>query len=268
MNKILQILWKWQASSKLNSSKLHLQYTAIARLGQVGNSGDIQKLLPYLQHDQQLIRNATARSIKLLLQDVETENFDNINRLIIDRFEDAKKLTDKISIIEVVKALPIAIREIALGPLVAERGVDLQYAIIDSLEGTSDLDILDDVLDASDTHDSVLRHIALQTWYNGIESQEINEVVGYCTPRLHYLIRATYELQSNGAFLKKVLGYANRSELPSPKAYPDFIIRYMTELLGKWKYDPDAYRSLHAIMVPSYFTFDQSSDNDRPFIIL
>ena len=114
----------------------------------------------------------------------------------------------------------------------------------------------------------MLKRKALETWYKGLENRQFDEIRTYASNKLHYLIRATYELQLDGKFLKKVLSFASINELPEPKAYPDFIIRYLNELIGTWEYDPDAYRSLHAVVVPSYFTFDSESDVDTPFVIL
>jgi hypothetical protein len=179
-------------------------------------------------------------------------------------------LVNKLALIETSGAFRLAFRENLLGPLVVESENDLQYAAIRSIADTSDQVLLDTVLQASDTNDLVLRKTALETWYKGISTQDFDEILSYCVPRLHFLIRATYELQADGDFLRKVLSYSNLDDLPFAKAYPDVIIRYLTELLGQWEFDPEAYRSMHAIVVPSYFTFDDddTAEGERPFVRL
>lgn len=268
MNLLTRILWRWQGRRKLNHRDIGYRYTAIRKLGEVASVGDLEILLDLLGDQSQVVRNASSQALRSILDQVPDEQKATLEQGIIERFDASASLIEKLAIIEVMRSFTLARREQILGSLVKESENDLQYSILYALEGTQDYQILDDILDASNTSDLVLRRIALQTWYDGVSTRD-KEGLDYCTPRLHFLIRASYELQTNGEFLRTILSYADRNELPHPKAYPDFIIRYVTELLGKWDYDPDAYRSLHAIMVPSYFTFDETAgDQERPYVIL
>jgi len=270
MNILERLLWRWQGRRKLNSDRPALRYTAIRKLGELANPSDFILLLPYLGDPSQTIRNATALTLREIIYQVEDPaELEEIENSLVNRLNGQISLSEKLSIIEVMRALSLRTREKILGNLVRESQNDLQYAVIQSLEDTTNLDLLDDVLQAAETQDLVLRHTALKTWYEGVGNQTLKSVQDYITPRLHYLIRAAYELQTDGEFLRKALSYSNKKDLPHPKAYPDFMIRYITELLGTWDYDPEAYRSLHAIMVPSYFTFEDSTGNDeRPYIVL
>jgi HEAT repeat protein len=269
MNLLEKLLWRWQGRRKLTSDQLALQYTALRKLGEIGNPKDLELLLPYLSSGSQLTRNATALAIKdMIIQQLDTDTITIMQNTVLDHLERSSKLTEKLALIEITGHFPLAIREKLLAPMITTSESDLQYVVISSIEETRDLEILDTVLNASDTQDLVLRRMALQTWYRGISDQPLDNVIDYISPRLHYLVRAVYELNTDGEFLRKATSYAKKSDLPHPKAYPDFMIRYMTELLGRWEYDPDAYRSLHAIMVPSYFTFNQEDSKEQAYVQL
>lgn len=271
MNFLEKLLWRWQSKAKLNHPDDGLRYTAVSRFGEVSRASDLEILLELLMEPSQTIRNAAVRSTISLLQQFseDTVVVEELMGQVFHFFEKQRSLTVQLALIEVMKYLPLDKREEVLGPLVLEREDDMRYAIIKSLKDTQELSILDDVLQASDTADLVLRRMAFETWYEGIATQNIEDITDYTTPRLHYLIRAAFELQTDGELLRKALSYAEKSNIPSPKAYPDFMIRYITELLNSWEYDPDAFRSLHAIMVPSYFTFDTDSGSDeRPYVVL
>ncbi len=270
MNAIMKKLWTWQARKKKMHKDLVLRYPAIHLLGEYGDINDFDYLLGLLADESSTIRNITLTALKKLIVN-NTNNHQNYSHMvngIVERFRSSNSLLKRINAIEVMKVLPIAKREELLATLLIESANDLKYQIIHSLGDTENIQILNDVLISSDTNDLILKRKALETWYNGLNKQEFEKVRTYSTENLHYLIRATYELQLDGEFLNKVLSYAQKNDLPSPKAYPDFIIRYLNELLGKWEYDPEAYRSLHAIVVPSYFTFDQEDDIENPFVIL
>ena len=270
MNPIMKKLWKWQANRKLKGDDMFLVYASAKILGKIGGENEITLLLDNLSHSDQTVRNASAQSLRdIINRNTKTDVYITFQDMILEKFRKTESLIEKLAIIEVMAAFTQLTREQILGPLVVDSENDLQYALIRSISETEDKDILDNVLDSSDTKDLVLRKIALQTWYNGVNNLDFDENLSYCANKLHYLIRAAYELQTDGAFLRKVLSYANRNDLPSGKAYPDFMIRYLTELLNAWEYDPDAYRSLHQIVVPSYFTFEESDENEeRPFLIL
>ena len=270
MNPIEKMLWRWQGKRKLTSDKGALRYTAISKLGEIANPADFQLLLDQLESNYKIITNAVAIAIRQLIEGVEDPQIEtDMEALIFEEFKKSSHLSRKLALIEVMRALSLSFREKTLAMLISESHNDLQYAIIKSIEDTINLDILDDVLEASNTLDLVLRRIALQTWYEGVAKQPLKSVQEYITPRLHYLVRAAYELQTDGELLRRALSFANQKDLPHPKAYPDFMIRYITELLGTWEYDPEAFRSLHAIMVPSYFTFEAvSDDEEEPYIIL
>ncbi|MCE7734995.1 MAG: hypothetical protein GPJ54_08970 [Candidatus Heimdallarchaeota archaeon] len=270
-NPISKILWVWQANRKLYSKDIPTQYTSLYILGIFGKYKHVVKIVSFLSNSNQALRNKASDALKQIytrLDDIiERAAFE---KLVYGEFETSSQLTHKLAIIEIIRVFSLQKREEFLGPLITESENDLQYIVVRSLADTENFDLLDAVLDSADTIDLILRKSALRTWYEGIRLHELPEVVTYAGPRMHYVIRAAYELQTEGDFLRKLLSNTNQNDLPKPKAYPDFIIRYFTELLGKWDYDPDAYRALHAILVPSYFTFDQSEtlDEDRPFIIL
>ena len=270
-NSISKILWVWQANRKLISKEIPDQYTSLYILGVFGKYKHIEKIVPFLSSSNQVLRNKASESLKQIyarLEDIiEKAAFE---KLVYDEFETSSSLTHKLAIIEIMRIFSLQKREEFLGPMITQSENDLQYIVVRSLADTKNFDLLDAVLHSADTTDLILRKSALKTWYNGIKLHEISELIEYCAPRMHFVIRAAYELQTKGDVLRQLLSNTNRNELPKPKAYPDFIIRYFTELLGKWDYDPEAYRALHAILVPSYFTFDQSEtlDEDRPFIIL
>lgn len=270
MNAVMKMLWLWQARRKLEHDDLIMRYPAIHLIGDWGNSGDFELLLNYLNDPSQIIRNSIMSSLKKLLvkyeEDEETHR--EMRSLITDQFNAANTLIEKISAIEVLRVLPIRLREMLLGNMVEETESDLQYQVINSLGDTQNIEILDAVLRSSESKDLILKRKALETWYTGLENKEFDDVLTYCTNNLHALIRANYELQLSGTFMKKILSYANQNELPEPKAYPDFIIRYLNELLTKWEYDPDANRSMHAIVVPSYFTFNQDTDKETTYVVL
>ncbi len=268
----MRLLWKWQAKRKIQSDDLYLQYTSIHMLGEYGNASDFDLLINGLNHDSQIIRSVTSGAMKKILikyQD-ETEILLRFEETIVTLFRNSTLLVSKLAIIEVIAAFQLSTRENLLSSLVTESENDLQYAVIRSLADTKDRELLDAILKVSDSKDLVLRKTALETWYVGISNYNFDEILTYCTPKLHFLIRATYELQTDGDFLRKVFSYSNPEDLPLAKAYPDTMIRYLIELLGKWEFDPEAYRSLHYIVVPSYFTFDESEsvESDRPFVIL
>lgn len=270
-NPLSKILWVWQANRKLDSKDIPTQYTSLYILGVFGKYKHVEKIVSFLSDSTQVLRNIASEALKQIyvrLEDIiERAAFE---KLVYEEFETSSHLTHKLAIIEVVRVFSLQKREEFLGPMISQSENDLQYIVVRSLADTENFELLDAVIDSADSTDLILRKSALKTWYEGIKLHELSEVVTYAGPRMHYVIRAAYELQTEGDFLRKLLSNTNRNDLPKPKAYPDFIIRYFTELLGKWDYDPEAYRALHAILVPSYFTFDQSEtlDEDRPFIIL
>lgn len=272
MNPVMKYLWKWQAKRKLTSQDISLRYASIYLLGELGKPKDFELLLDGLKNHSQIIRNVTSLALKKIHQRYQDkpEISDDLERQVIDLFSQSNSLIEKLAHIEVMETFQLSVREDLLSPLVIESENDLQYALIRSLADTRDQELLDAVLKASDTNDLVLRKTALETWHKGISTQDFDEILSYCTPRIHFLIRATYELQTDGNFLRKVLSFSNLDDFPTAKAYPDAIIRYLTELLGNWEFDPEAYRSLHAIVVPSYFTFDDDdkAEGERPFVIL
>ena len=271
-NVISRIIWKILANRKLKSDNISIKYNAIHIIGEFGNENALIKLYPFLSDEEQIIRNVASLSIKSITRKIIDKKLPTleIQSKLIDLFREEKSLSSKISIIEVLRELPLKIREDLLGPIVKTSEDDLLYSILVSLEETQNLEVLEDMLLVSESNDIVIRRVALESWVKGLEKMEFDGILEYITPRLHQLIRINYELQLDGSFLRKVLSYANQSHLPTPKAYPDFIIRYLTELLGNWEYDPEAYRSLHAIVVPSYFTFsdDDLSESEKPFMIL
>ncbi|MHA2502367.1 MAG: hypothetical protein ACXAE3_05850 [Candidatus Kariarchaeaceae archaeon] len=269
MNLIEKLLWKWQGKSKIGNDNPALQYTAMRKLGEIGSATDLELLLPYLADSEQIKRNTAALAIRdLILQQQDTEVISEMRDKVVMQLENARSLIERISLIEITRHFPLDLRETLLAPLIVQSEADLQYVAISSITDTQNLEILDTILDASNTNDMVLKRMALQTWYEGIANQELEKVQDYITPRLHYLVRAVYELGTDGEFLRKALSYSKKKNLPHPKAYPDFMIRYVTELLGKWDYDPDAYRSLHAIMVPSYFTFSKGEEEQETYVQL
>ncbi|MCY3413277.1 MAG: hypothetical protein INQ03_16675 [Candidatus Heimdallarchaeota archaeon] len=271
MNPVMKFLWLFQSRRWILHENLRLQYPSIHFIGELGNIKDFDRLLPLLSNPSQLVRNASTKALRtLILRNKENpEAYRHMINEIIFVFKNASGLIEKLASLEVIKLLPIAKREEVLSNLVLEAENDLKYQVIDALSDTRDVEILNSVLKASNSTDLVLKRKALETWYTGLSVQELDEVLEYATTNLHVLIRATYELQLSGEFLNKILSYAEVKKLPRPKAYPDFIIRYLTELLGNWEYEPESYRSLHAIMVPSYFTFDTSdNEEENPFVVL
>lgn len=270
-NPIMKLLWIWQANRKLNSEQTPQQYTSLYIYGVFGGFKHVEKIVPFLSSPIHALRNKASEALKQIyrrMEDiVEKAAFE---KLIYNKFETSSSLTHKLATIEVIGEFSLQKREEFLGPLIGTVENDLQYIVIRSLADTKDFELLDGVLKSAETKDLILRKSALKTWYDGIRLHDIAESTSYCSPRMHYVIRAAYELQTKGDFIRKLLGETNLNDLPKSKAYPDFIIRYFTELLGKWDYDPEAYRALHALLVPSYFTFEKSDtlEEDRPFIIL
>ncbi len=256
-------LWLWQARRKIHSDDDEIRYNAIFILGDIGKEKDISILEPLLHHNHHNTRNVAARAILSINKRYDAD----LISPLIENYSNELPLTTQLAYLEVFKGIPLEQRVSLLSPFIGTSEDDLLYAIIAAIRGVKDLDILDSILQVSDNPDMVLRRLALEVWYQGLSEQKIDDVLDYCTPRLHELIRINYELQLDGKFLKDILSYANIGKLPTPKAYPDFIIRYLNELIRKWEYNPEANRALHAIVVPSYFTFDETGDN-RPYIIL
>ncbi len=255
-------IWRGLALRKLKSKKLHTQVKAIQIIGEYGYPEDYEILLPFLDSDENIIRlTATIAIRNLFIKDPQIAK----NRLI-EEFQNAY-LLKKITIIEILQELPLEEREKLFGKMIQEASDDLLYAIIQTLKGTTDIDLLDNILEATHTKDQVLRKVAYQAWFAGIENMDHETKVNYGTPRLHQLIRATYETKDEGNTLYFVLSHANKELFPEPKAYPEFIIRYLIELINTWEYDPDANRSIHRLVVPAYFTFKEEKDmKERPFI--
>lgn len=269
-NPILKVLWKWQAKRRLNSDNPVTQYIALTILGDLIGRNQINLIFEKTDSPFQIVRTGAAFALRSCYLNIEESKEKAIQEeLVISKFIATKSLREKITLLDVIRIFPLNIREELLGGLVKDTESDLRYSIIKSLENSAKHDILDAILESSETPDNVLRKAALTAWYRGIENEDFEDKVEYCGPRLHFLIRSSYELQTDGLLLKNILSYASKNDIPAPKAYPDFIIRYLTKLLGTWEYDPDAYRSLHSIVVPSYFTFDpQEGGDDRPFVIL
>ena len=269
-NPVMKVFWKWVAKRKLRSEDPVDQFNSLRILGEFIDNNEINIIFEKTSSSNQLIRIGAAFSLRQLYDRIELELDRSIfEELVLAKFTQTLSLQEKIILLEVIRHFPLYVREEVLAPLILQSDFDLQYGVIKTLSDSKNPEILDNVLESSRSSDLVLRKTALSTWYSGIENVDFVEPVEYCTPRLHFLIRASYELQSDGLLLKKVLSYASKNDLPIPKAYPDFIIRYLTELLSKWEYDPDAYISLHAIAVPSYFTFDsEDTEGEEPFLIL
>ncbi|RMG28152.1 MAG: hypothetical protein D6732_19070 [Methanobacteriota archaeon] len=256
-------IWRTIALRKLNSNKKFIQVEAILVLGRYGLPEDIEVLLPFLEAQDNLLRlNATIVIRKLFKNDPEKQAKD----LLVNTYRQAK-LLQKITIIEILQELPLEEREQLFGDQLASASDDLLYALLQALKGTTDIDLLDIILESANTRDLILRRTAYHAWFAGIEAMEKEKRLEYATPRLHQLIRATYENRDDGRTLNYVLGHSNRRDLPEPKAYPEFIIRYLIELINTWEYDPDVNRAIHALVVPAYFTFREEHDmKDRPYI--
>lgn len=263
IEKVKAKIWRTLALRKLKSPKTFIQVEAILALGKYGLSEDIDVLLPFLDSHENLLRlNATIVIRKLFKNDPEK----SAKVKLIEAYKDSK-LLKKITIIEILQELPLEEREQLFGDQLSNASDDLLYVLLQTLKGTTKTDLLDDILDAANTRDLVLRRTAYFAWFAGIEAMDKDQKLEYATPRLHQLIRATYENRDKGSTLKFVLGHADKRNLPEPKAYPEFIIRYLIELINTWEYDPDVNRSIHRLVVPAYFTFNEEGDmKDRPYI--
>lgn len=268
-NSIMKFLWVFQAGMKLKSEDYSTKYAALRILEKYGSTKHIPAIILELSNEDHSIRNSSSLAIKAIYERSEDLKKPEIETLLVDKLTVSKSLTEKIAIINSMNHFPIETREDIIAPYILAGEPDIQYTAINSISDTKNFEILDSILDAADNPDLLLRKAALSTWFTGLNKVPFDEALEYCTPRIHYLVRSVYELQTDGIFLKEILANVNRKKLPKAKAYPDFIIRYFTELLGKWEYDPDAFHSLHAILVPSYFTFDEPiTGDDKPFIIL
>ncbi len=256
-------IWRTLAVRKLKSPKKFIQVEAILALGEYGKTDDINLLIPFLDSQDNILRlNATIVIRKLFKHDPQK----TAKNMLIETYKESK-LLKKITIIEILQELPLEERENLFGDQLANASDDLLYVLLQALKGTTNTELLDDILDAANTKDLVLRRTAYFAWFAGIEAMNKDKKLAYATPRLHQLIRATYENRDKGETLKFVLGHADRRELPEPKAYPEFIIRYLIELINTWEYDPDVNRSIHKLVVPAYFTFNEERDmKDRPYI--
>lgn len=262
-------LWRMISLVKLKSEKNHIRYVAIRTLGKFGNMKDYERLLNLVNNENLELLNSICYSIKEIIdRENNDENIKKMEEIYLEKFETMKGLRPKIIMIEMSRSFDIQFREQMWVRQLRDSKNDLKYTIISVLKDVKDLKVLDEVLNSAETTDSLLRRIALETWYSGLMKYDVETIIDYIADKLHFLIRATYELQTDGKLLKQSLSYSDKNAITSPKAYPDFMIRYMTELLGLWDYDPDAYRTLHSIMVPSYFTFENDEGKERPYIIL
>ena len=269
MNITNKTLWRMISLVKLKSEKNHIRYVAIRTLGKFGNMKDYERLLNLVHNENLELLNSICYSIKEIIdRENNDENIKKMEEIYLEKFETMKGLRPKIIMIEMSRSFDIQFREQMWVRLLRDSKNDLKYTIISVLKDVKDLKVLDEVLNSAETTDSLLRRIALETWYSGLMKYDVETIMDYIADKLHFLIRATYELQTDGKLLKQSLSYSDKNAITSPKAYPDFMIRYMTELLGLWDYDPDAYRTLHSIMVPSYFTFSKGEEEEETYVQL
>jgi len=264
--KLMENIWLFLAKRKILSNDQIPRYNSLLLLGNFSDDTSIKLLIPYLSDQDTLLRNAAIRSLKQILARSQKRSM-HLN-VLKERFQKAE-LIEKLAVIEILEVFDIEDREKILTNYLSKAEGDLIYAILYALHGTVEISILDRVLEISESPDLLLRRLAYRTWFEGLRSMEDENLMTYATPLIHYLIRSTYEMKDQGEILRYVLSNANRKDLPSAKAYPEFITRYLISLINKWEYDGDIYRSLHNLIVPAYFTFkDDGEGDDRPFILV
>ncbi len=261
IQKINTALWRFLAAKKLSSRSLPTKIQAIQLLAKYGKPEDQAMLLPLINERNNAIRLSATVSLRTLFR--QDQSF---KQALLDHLQNASVLT-KLTIIEILQELPLEEREEIFADTITTATDDILYAVVQALKGTTDINLLDAMLKAADTKDLVLRKTAYLAWFQGIANMEKEDRIQYATPRIHQLIRATYETKDKGTILQNILAYADRKELPEPKAYPEFIIRYLIELINTWEYDPDVNRAIHQLVVPAYFTFrEREQMQERPYI--
>ena len=261
---LMEKIWIFLAKKKVNDPAKVPVYNSILLLGSLGDDSVVELLVPFLSNEDTLLRNAAVRSLKLILTDSEEKS--SHLAVLKERFKEAE-LIEKLAVTEVLEVFDISTREEMLKSYLDRAEGDLVYAILEALMGTVDETILDRALKIAESKDLLLRRLAYMVWFEGLKGMDQETMMAYATPLIHYLIRSTYEMKDDGSLLRNVLSNARKKDLPSAKAYPEFITRYLISLINKWDYDPDIYRSLHNLVVPAYFTFKNDGD-ERQFILV
>lgn len=264
MNSLVKNIWLLFARRKLSASNLNTRLSAIEIVGELGTPDDIPDLLPLIHESNTLVRNQAISALKLLYNQEGADPFmDDLLGILQE-----EELISMLAVIDILEIFPLVLREQYLVEYLDDANSDLLFEVIRSLEHTTNEEILDKILALASTKDLLLRRVIYTTWFSGIFSMQHDRRLAYATPLVHALIRATYEMNDNGAILREVLSNADKKQLPAPKAYPEFIIRYLVQLIHAWEYDVYIYRTLHTIVVPAYFTFDNASEKEAPYLIV
>jgi HEAT repeat protein len=264
MNKLTVPLWLMVARKRILSLNLNTRLSAIEIIGKYGSPKDIDLLIPLLNDEEHLVRNFTISALKELYRNEGIESY--LDKLMSKL--NSADLVRKLAIIEVMQTFDLSIREDYLSRYLDDPNSDLLSAVIGSLKHTRNIVLLDKILDKANTRDLLLRRAVYTSWFTGIRALDKTKRIEYTTSLIHSLIRATYEMRDDGLILRDVLSEADKKLLPEAKAYPEFIIRYLVELVNQWDYDVYVYRTLHNIIVPAYFTFDIKESDKQPFIII
>lgn len=257
MNVLMKKLWVLLAQRKLNSANNITKFNAIELLGEYGGIKHLSALAEGLASSDAMIRNASVQAMQLLIQRFPSEQFLTVLQESLTHSD----LIEKLAVIEVLGAFDLSTREKLLTPFLFNSTNDLLFAVVIALRGSQDIALLDKFLEISITADLTLRRATYTSWFAGIAAMETEQRLEYCTPYIHELIRATYEMNAEGDILFAILAHANRKLLPPAKAYPEFIQRYLLKLIHMHEYDADVYRNLHQLVVPAYFIFANESED-------
>lgn len=266
MNSISKRAWRFLSLRKIRSDDFIHIIQGLDKLYFSGIDEDILLMNKFLDNKNHAIRLRTIHTCKSIINrsELQMDLIDQLNGLY-----SSFSLKGKISLIEIFQILDLEKRESLLMKHILDAESDILYSLIKALSGSKKEEIMDRFLYATNTFDHVIRRIAYESWFESISLMEFEERVDYTSGYAHQLIRATYEMEDNGDLLKEMLMHVSKSSLAQPKAYPEFILRYLIELVNKWEYDPDVYRNLHGLMVPAYFTFETDiTDKERSYIIV
>ncbi len=253
------------ARKRLSNQNNLDKISAIHVLMEVGTIQDLETLLLNLwKEPTHEIQIEMLKAIKHLTKSLNYTKATDI----IKKYLSTGNLRERMLAVELCEPFPLVTRENILLEKSKESEDDLLFLLVRVLRGSKDLDFLDRIISHSFTKDLVLRRAIYTTWFEGISNLPEDQKLYYGTKNIHTLIRATYEMNDKGTLLNWVLANADRSDLPEPKAYPEFIFRYVISLIHRWEYDPDVNRALHQLIVPAYFTFDERNDDLKEFVIV
>ena len=263
MIKISEKLWLYTAKRKLNKDNFQTKLNAIQIIGKFANEKYIDVLKTYLDSRQTILRNEAVKAIKSIIARNKCD--DGLSEKLMKGFKEFSPIK-KIAIIDLLSIFSIKKREKFLQDLIQGSNNDITFICIYAINGTKNIHILDKVLRITLINDFVLKKLAYDVWFTGISKLDENKKGKYCGARLHDLIRATFETNDSGNLLHSILISTKIQEFPIPKAYPEFIFKYIIKLIDKWGYNPQIYSRLHSTMIPAYFSFSNATEEKVQFM--